>query len=307
MKPISITIGIPAHNEENTIGNLLSSLLSQKRDSYVVNDIIVTCDGCTDNTAEVVEKFKHNVKLINDGKRLGQAGRLNQFFASSNSEVFVTFDADVVLEHDNVLNYLIEPFRNGEIGIVGGNPIPYKGNNILEKSLTAWLKIWYYTRAEYNRGQNIHNHNGKASAVRVAACKDIRIPADIYANDDYLYLSIVRSGYKFCFAPKARVLYSIPATLKDYFLQNSRFISLKQNIFKYFGTETTKYYHIPISYKLKAFTKELFCNPIYTIIAVCLEVALRKNSLRIAEKYKGVSWSTAESTKRSSLNRKGAF
>jgi glycosyltransferase involved in cell wall biosynthesis len=52
---------IPARNEENFIGQTLTSLLNQDIDN---NYIVVVNDGSEDRTAEVVNSF-HNIELIN--------------------------------------------------------------------------------------------------------------------------------------------------------------------------------------------------------------------------------------------------
>src|SRR5258708_26629353 len=121
---ISITIGIPAYNEEDNIGKLLDSIISQKGSRYNIEKIIVACDGCTDKTAEIVEKYidKHNnIYLINDGLRLGQAGRLNEFYKINKSDIFITFDADTVLGHRYVVNEIAECFEDKNVGLVGGS------------------------------------------------------------------------------------------------------------------------------------------------------------------------------------------
>jgi glycosyltransferase involved in cell wall biosynthesis len=53
----TLTIGISAHNEEKNISSLLESIFAQKQRNYVLENIYVVCDGCTDNTESVVRNY----------------------------------------------------------------------------------------------------------------------------------------------------------------------------------------------------------------------------------------------------------
>lgn len=50
-----VTVIVPAHNEEQNIGNLLNTLLDQ---SYSNLEILVVNDGSTDNTAQIVKDYR---------------------------------------------------------------------------------------------------------------------------------------------------------------------------------------------------------------------------------------------------------
>jgi len=53
-KLITVSIGIPAYNEEANIGKLLSSLIKQKEAGFIIKEIIVVSDQSTDKTDEIV-------------------------------------------------------------------------------------------------------------------------------------------------------------------------------------------------------------------------------------------------------------
>jgi len=78
----TITIGIPAYNEEQNIANMLDSVLAQKG-SFKLEKIIVACDGCLDKTPDIVRKFQmqnKNIILLEGKRREGKLYRLNQFY-----------------------------------------------------------------------------------------------------------------------------------------------------------------------------------------------------------------------------------
>ena len=49
-KKLTVTIGIPAYNEQENISCLLRSIIKQKAWSYRLQSVVVVCDGSTDGT-----------------------------------------------------------------------------------------------------------------------------------------------------------------------------------------------------------------------------------------------------------------
>jgi len=78
-KKLTVTIGIPAFNEEANIGFLLKDVLMQKTNSFKLTNILVSSDGSTDKTKFIVEAFKDKrIKLLANIERKGQSYRQNQ-------------------------------------------------------------------------------------------------------------------------------------------------------------------------------------------------------------------------------------
>src|SRR3989344_6102920 len=115
MNKMTVTIGIPAHNEEKNIKALLRGILAQFRGNFVIKSIIVLCDGCTDDTVKIAENIAQTnkiIKVINDGNHKGKSTRLNQLYEMTESDILISFDADVKLGHKNVINELVKHFAN---------------------------------------------------------------------------------------------------------------------------------------------------------------------------------------------------
>jgi hypothetical protein len=51
--PVTVTVLVPAHNEERTVGGTLASLLAQ---SHRPERVVVVADNCTDATAEIAHR-----------------------------------------------------------------------------------------------------------------------------------------------------------------------------------------------------------------------------------------------------------
>lgn len=97
--PVTVTVLIPAHNEERSLASTISSLLSQ---SHRPERVLVVADNCTDSTVEVARRAGVEVfeTVANDKKK---AGALNQALArllpgQGDNDLVMVMDADTVLD-----------------------------------------------------------------------------------------------------------------------------------------------------------------------------------------------------------------
>lgn len=96
---MTLSIIIPAHNEREVIERCLSAITADARENEF--EIIVVCNGCTDNTAELAAKHRYPVKVIQTpvGSK-SNALNLGDAEASCFPRIYV--DADVCLSTDAV-------------------------------------------------------------------------------------------------------------------------------------------------------------------------------------------------------------
>ena len=93
----SISIIIPARNEEENIGELLKKLLEQTYAKELV-EIIVVDDHSTDKTAEIVAQYE-KVKLLrleNDISNSFKKKAIEKGITAAAGELIITTDADCV-------------------------------------------------------------------------------------------------------------------------------------------------------------------------------------------------------------------
>jgi len=107
----SLSILIPAHNEESRIGKALDNLSKIKN-----AEIIVGLDGCEDRTEEIVKKYNF-VKVIKNKKRQGKPKTLLKLLKKARGDVIIIHDADLIFFCKNI-NQLIKVFDNKGIGAV---------------------------------------------------------------------------------------------------------------------------------------------------------------------------------------------
>lgn len=112
----SISVIIPAHNEEDYLGGTLDALGSQE---YRPHEIVVVANGCSDRTAEAAQG-KCNRLVTLSQKNLGVARNLGARMTTG--ELLVFLDADTLLEPD-ALRIIAEEFSEGDAsGTLKGMP-----------------------------------------------------------------------------------------------------------------------------------------------------------------------------------------
>lgn len=117
----SVSIIVPVYNGASTIEICLESLLQQNypADTY---EIIIIENGSTDNTTELIKKYP--VRLFHNDTR-GPAPARNLGIAKSEAEIVVFTDADCIAD-SNWINELIKPYREPDVGGVGGAILAYQ-------------------------------------------------------------------------------------------------------------------------------------------------------------------------------------
>ncbi|MBR3139543.1 MAG: glycosyltransferase [Methanobrevibacter sp.] len=116
-----VSVFIPAHNEENTIGATVASVCNS---DYYIGDkinyeLIVINDGSTDNTGEILSALKEDypqLKIVTrhpprSGK--GKGFVLNDALTLSKGEIIGVFDADTQIKSDYLKT--IVQYLNGDI------------------------------------------------------------------------------------------------------------------------------------------------------------------------------------------------
>jgi len=87
-----ISVVIPAFNEEQNIGFVLTNINKVLKEMNFPYEIIVVNDSSTDRTAEVAKE--HNVLLINQRKNFGKGDALKTGFVMAKGKIVVMMDAD---------------------------------------------------------------------------------------------------------------------------------------------------------------------------------------------------------------------
>jgi len=114
-----ISVVIPAFNEEQNIGFVLTNVHKILKETSLPYEIIVVNDGSTDRTAEIVKE--HNAFLVNHGRNSGKGNALKTGFVMAKGKIVVMMDADGSHRPEDI-PLLIDPLLNGsEVDVVIGS------------------------------------------------------------------------------------------------------------------------------------------------------------------------------------------
>ncbi len=122
---MKVTAVVPVYNEEGTIKGVLDTLVSSKK----INDIIVVDGGSTDNTRNILEKYRiKNFKIIKLKKPEGKGQAVEIATKKIRSGIILFFDADLVGLKEAHVEKLLEPVLNEGAAMTIG--LRDKGNTI---------------------------------------------------------------------------------------------------------------------------------------------------------------------------------
>jgi cellulose synthase/poly-beta-1,6-N-acetylglucosamine synthase-like glycosyltransferase/peptidoglycan/xylan/chitin deacetylase (PgdA/CDA1 family)/spore germination protein YaaH len=208
----SVTVLIPAHNEEGVIVQTVTSVLaSDAKDLHIV----VVNDGSTDDTGALLDAHfsqKPRVRIIHQVNR-GKAAALRLAMGEARTEIVVTIDADTEIE-PNAICKLIRHFSDPGIAAVAGN--------VKVGNRRGWLTRWQ--ALEYITSQNMEKRAfdllncitvvpGALGAWRKSAIEAVGgITADTVAEDADLTIAIRRLGWRICYDEEAIAWTEAPET-----------------------------------------------------------------------------------------------
>ena len=220
MEKISLSIGIPAHNEEANIGRLLQNLLTQPlEDPVLLEEIIVVTSGCTDGTEEIVEEIAgtdKRVKHISEEERRGKSSALNIILRNAqDKDILVMLSADNLPEKGS-LNNIIKPLIEEEkAGCVSSHPTPVNDRNTLFGFVSHLIWDLHYALSLTGNVKL----TGEFYALKPSLVKEI--PRVV--NDDlYIEYLIKKQGYGIKQALDAISYMRGPEALKDFLTQRIR-------------------------------------------------------------------------------------
>ncbi len=109
-----VSVVIPALNEEETIFEIVSILAGIN----ILDEIIVVCDGCTDNTAALARAA--GAEVVELAQNVGKGGAMMAGVRAARNDVVLFLDADLIgLTSESVVN-LVNPVLRGKADMTVG-------------------------------------------------------------------------------------------------------------------------------------------------------------------------------------------
>lgn len=214
----TVTVQIPAHNEEAVIDHCLDALL---RSNYPRDRLILmpVNDRSTDRTKAIIDGYieRHPGRVTpfhREHGKPGKAAALKDALALVSTEILIVFDADY-LPSRGLIKRLVAPFFDPEIGSVMGRVVPLNaGVNLLTRLLEIERSGGYQVdqQARMQLGL-VPQYGGTTGGVRVDALRAIGGWHDnTLAEDTDVTYRLLLAGWRTAYQNRAECYEEVPET-----------------------------------------------------------------------------------------------
>jgi cellulose synthase/poly-beta-1,6-N-acetylglucosamine synthase-like glycosyltransferase len=196
----SVTVIIPAFNEEAVLAEKLESVLALDYPPDRMQ-ILVADDGSEDATAAIARSYQgRGVELYAYTARRGKVAAMNETALQARGDIVVFTDADVLCPPDS-LQCLVNPFADERVGCVtAGHRIRQAGSSAGFANDLYW-RFESLLKASESRLHTTVAASGHMLAVRRSLVEPI--PPGIVIDDFYRALTVLRRGYRVVYEPAA--------------------------------------------------------------------------------------------------------
>ncbi len=272
----SISIMIPAHNEESVIRKTVENILTLDYDDF---EVFVIDDRSTDKTADVLRELEqeYNGKvriLIRDKDAYpGKSAVLNDGLALCDKEVICVFDADARVKKD-FLRVLLPYLAPEEIGAVQGRKIIInKEANILTRCQNNEYTLDNYFQISRDSINGAVELRGNGFLVKRAALEEIGGWNNNTITDDLdlsTKLHVNAWGVRYC--PVGEVYEEAILKLIPLLRQRRRWVegSIRRYLDYFFPVLTSEVISLRASFDMFAYLLE-FVVPVLLVVQICIQ------------------------------------
>ena len=187
---MDLSIVIPLYNEDESIDELHSKIVSSLSNSSLNYEIIFIDDGSSDNSWNIIKdvtKRFHNTRAIRFLTNYGKSMALSAGFKSTRGEVVVTMDADLQDDPNEILQ-LYNVLINEDYHIVSGWK-KKRYDSVIFKNLPSKLFNW---AARLSSGINLNDFNCGIKAYKSDVIKEIKLTSGMHR---YIPVLAKNSGF----------------------------------------------------------------------------------------------------------------
>lgn len=225
----TVSILIPAHNEEKVIGRILQRTIELTYSRKKL-EIIVIDDASMDQTGEIAESFARKcerIKVVHRMKGEGGKGKsivLNEGLKHARGEIVFCFDADYYPQRD-IIEKLTAYFVDPKVGAVQGRVTVLNEPNTLVTRLVALERIGGYRVDQLARDdlRLIPQFGGTVGGFRRDLIESLGgWDPNMLAEDTDLTFRVYLAGYKIRYVNEAECYEEAVETWRSYGHQRYR-------------------------------------------------------------------------------------
>lgn len=294
----TLTIGIPAYNEEANIARILSMLVKQESKGFIIQKIIVASDGSSDSTvAEAKKVLSKKIVIIDGSERKGATYRQNQIMNRTKTDCLVLLNADIVINDTLFINKLAKPVISDTADLTSSVVEPLKPQNTLQSILYASHILKNDIYESIKHGNNLYTCHGAARAFSKRLYTSFRFQ-DRPGEDAYSYLFAKRNNFRYKYISNAVCYIQLPGSFRDHKKQSVRYLKSSLYMGEFFDTEFLSLeYNLPFRIRLMKTVKHLVIKPLEITMYIAIYYAMNVVSFLTRTKETG-KWAISTSSKK---------
>ncbi len=196
LKPLKVSIIIPAYNEEKYISETLKTALAQ---DYADFEIILVDNASTDKTIEIAKTVSEKVRIVSEPRK-GTMWACARGQQEANGEILVRMDADCRPD-PSWLSRGVKHFKNNKVVGVSG-PYDYYDAGIFFRVISLFVQKYIYHFANYTvqlpfikLGALTIGGNSFMRASAIKASGGFNTILTFYGDDTDTAMRLAKHGY----------------------------------------------------------------------------------------------------------------
>ncbi|MCP5023872.1 MAG: glycosyltransferase [bacterium] len=204
-----VSLIVAMRNAESLLPAKLTSIAALQDPGGGI-EVILASDGSTDRTVPIAVgacKQQPDWRVIQLQAHEGKHRALDAATVRATGGIMVFSDVDALLERDSLIQ-LLKPFQSASVGGVCGQRLLGEPEAFHSDSQGRYVQIDSELKSLEGKIGSITSNDGKLYAIRSELYETI--PGGV-TDDLYASMSVVRQGWKFVFAPRARAWIRVPS------------------------------------------------------------------------------------------------
>jgi len=218
----SVTIIIPAHNEERGIAGTIESALAIDYPKDKLEIIVVENGGSKDRTVEIANRYKKNGVKVFSLEKGGKGYAMNYIIKRAKGDIIITMDADTFAEPD-VLYKMMGYFEDPKVMAVAPTIKSKYQKTLIQRIQNVEYLLGGFARKVFEFLDAMYVTPGAFTAYRKKFFDKFGAYDESHITEDLeIALRINSKGYRLANAIDASVYTITPRTFRELFWQRIR-------------------------------------------------------------------------------------